>query len=305
MSFLARLIKEPLLHFLAAGLALFVAYEAFTAGDPSDEDTRIIVVDRAAIREFFQFRTRVFESELADEALDQMSNEARAALIEEYVREEALFRDGLALGLDEGDNIIRQRLVQKVKFLAEGFIELGLTVDEEAAREYFEDNREAYSAAPSITFTHVFFDAQARGAAEARQAAELELERLNNEGVTFSQAGGYGDRFPYFRNYVERGPQFVIGHFGTAMSEQLYDLMPMDEEWRGPLESPFGWHLVMLTRNERARDLAYEEVRTRVMEDLRLSELRRLTEEAIEEIIASYEVVVTVEDEVEALGAPE
>src|SRR5690606_15059644 len=114
------LLRQPLLHFLALGVLLFALYDWRVGDAPeSDASARHIVVTREALLDFIQYRARAFDDAAAVAQLDSMSAEQREALIDEYVREEALYREALALGMEQGDYIIRQRLVQKVEFLLE------------------------------------------------------------------------------------------------------------------------------------------------------------------------------------------
>ena len=107
---MTTLIKEPLVHFLAVGLGLFVLFE-FVGGDDAAYDSKVINVDRDALLTFVQYRLRAFEPRIAAERLDGMSDEELDRLIGDYVREEALHREALALGMDKNDYIIKRRMI--------------------------------------------------------------------------------------------------------------------------------------------------------------------------------------------------
>lgn len=47
------------------------------------------------------------------------NDEERRALIDNFVREEVLYREGLALGLDRDDPVIRNRIKQKAEIIGE------------------------------------------------------------------------------------------------------------------------------------------------------------------------------------------
>jgi hypothetical protein len=108
---LKRFLKEPLVHFLAAGLALFVLFGIVNRDEP-DEDPNVVTVDREALLTFVQYRIKAFNPTLAAEKLNSLSEEELQRLIDDYVREEVLHREATALGLDEDDYVIRRRLVQ-------------------------------------------------------------------------------------------------------------------------------------------------------------------------------------------------
>ena len=291
MAFLKTVLKEPLLHFLAAGLGLFVLFEAVSderAGLGND----VILVDRAALLTFIQYRAKAFEPEIAAARLDAMSAAERQRLIDDYVREEALHREALALGMDGSDYIIKRRLIQKVEFLAQGFADAVSAVDEDAVQDYFAANKDDYYVEPFVTFTHVYFDAEKKGVEAALAGAQAKLTELNTERVPFAAAPRHGDLFPYHLNYVERTPDFVASHFGADMARAVFALAADNAVWRGPFQSPFGAHLVLVIKNEPGRTPVLADVRARVEDDARRAKSRAMMDAAIADIVAAYEVRV-------------
>lgn len=288
-----RLYKEPLVHFLAAGLALFLLFELFAPDDATKVDPKTVVVDREALLTFIQFRSKAFERGTFEARLDALPDDELERLIDDYVREEVLHREALALGLDGNDYIIKRRLIQKLEFITQGFAEAAAQMDEAAVETYFETNKDDYYVAPSVTFTHVFFDAERHGPDQAQAWAEAKLMELNGARVPFADAPKHGDRFLYHLNYVERTPDYVASHFGSPMAEAIFDLERTEGEWHGPYESPYGFHLVMTTKMEAGRYPALEEIYERVADDARRADMRRKTEEVIRQIVDSYDVEIT------------
>jgi hypothetical protein len=213
---LKSLLKEPLAHFLAAGLGLFALFGIVNRDEPSD-DANVITVDEDALLTFVQYRIKAFNPELARKKLDSLSDEELARLIDDYVREEVLHREALALGLAEDDYVIRRRLVQKLEFITEGFAEASVAPDEASLQRYFDAHKSDYYVDPFVTFTHVFFETEDRPRAEVRAEAEKMLVELNRRSTPFSDAPKHGDRFLYHVNYVERTPEYVASHFGPPM----------------------------------------------------------------------------------------
>ena len=289
-----RFLKEPLVHFLAAGLGLFVLF-GLVNRDARDADPNVIMVDRDALLTFIQYRIKAFNPALAEQKLNSLSEVELERLIEDFVREEVLHREALQLGLDEDDYVIRRRLVQKLEFITEGFAEAGAEVDEAALRRYFDANKGDYYVEPFVTFTHVFFETEDRPREQVRPTAEKKLVELNRNGVPFSEAPQHGDRFLYHVNYVERTPEYVASHFGAPMAKALFELEPNDLIWQGPFDSPYGVHLVMLTTSEPGREPELAELEERVREDARRAMIREKTEEAITDIVGTYDVQVVYE----------
>ena len=289
-----RILSEPLVHFLAAGVGLFVLFGIVNRDEPND-DPNVVIVDHDALLTFVQYRIKAFNPELAEKKLQSLSDEELERLIDDYVREEVLHREALALGLDEDDYVIRRRLVQKLEFITEGFAEASVEPDEAALRRYFDAHKADYFVEPFVTFTHVFFETEDRPRDEARAKAEKKLAELNRQSTPFSDAPKHGDRFLYHVNYVERTPDYVSSHFGPVMAKAIFELEPNDFVWRGPFDSPYGVHLVLLITNEPGRDPELSEIEGRVREDWRRSTIRQETEEAIADIVDAYDVRVTYE----------
>ena len=98
-------------------------------------------------------------------------------------------------------------------------------------------------------------------------------------------------------NYVERTPDYVASHFGVPMAKAIFELEPNDFVWRGPFDSPYGVHLVLLTDNEPGRDPELAELEDRVARTARSAMIREETEAAIADIVRAYDVRVVYERE--------
>lgn len=284
-----RLFRDPLLHFLLIGLGLFALFDLIK-GDEAAYDRMIIDVDRESLLTFMQYRTRAFEPKLAAERLDGLREEDLERIIDEYVREEALHREAIALGVDKNDYIIKRRMIQSIEFITDGFVNASLDVTDEDIAAHYAANRDDYYVNPFVTFTHVFFDAERHGRDEARTLATAKLTELKERQVPFADAPRHGERFPFFVNYVERDPQFVTSHFGTRMAEQIFALEADDTMWHGPLDSEYGSHLVMLTRMADGRYPELGEIEAAVRDDVERATIARQKDKAIQAIVDTYEV---------------
>ena len=286
---MSRLLREPLVHFLVIGLGLFILFD-LVAPDESGLDEKTIVVDRPALLTFLQFRSKAFNPEVAAARLDALSDTELEYLVKDYVREEALHREALALGMDQNDYVIKQRLIQSIQFITNGFVAAAVDVSDEEIAEYYEVNRDDYYVDPYVTFTHVYFSSDRHGADRARRLAESMLVELNDQQVPFSESTGYGDRFLYNVNYVERTEDFVASHFGRAMAAAVFELEPDDDRWYGPFESAYGHHLVMLTRRTDGLYPPLEDIVETVREDALRVKLDEQNERAVQAIVDTYEV---------------
>jgi hypothetical protein len=291
---IGKLLRDPLGHFLAVGLGLFLAYTTLAPDDDAELDAKTVTVDREALLTFIQYRMKAFESDVAARRLDAMTAAELKVFIDDYVREEVLYREALALGLDRDDYVIRRRLVQALDFLAQNMMDQIRLPTEEEVRTYYEANREDYREEATVTFTHVFFDGERRGRAEAAALAGETLGQLNAAKVPFSAAVGYGDRFLYHVNYVERTPDFVASHFGKAMAAGIMAGTPANGVWRGPFQSPYGSHLVLFAAQKAARLPPLAEIEDRVRADAGRALAWEAKDAAIRAIIDTYDVRIEV-----------
>jgi peptidyl-prolyl cis-trans isomerase C len=281
-----RWLREPLLHFIVAGTLVFAVYAALHSGPALQEPRRIEITadDQRQIQIAW----------LARWQRPPTSDELRH-LIEEQIKEEILYREALALGLERDDTIIKRRLAQKMDFLAEDVASLR----DPAAGEleaWYASNRDRYAPPTLATFRHLFFSADKRGA-RAQADARAVLAKLGGE------VAKTGDAFMFRDEYAEQAPDQVVRVFGSTFAAELFKEKP--GAWRGPIESGYGWHLVWIDALTPGEAPDYQSVAGQVEADW-LSEQRDHAKRAIfKEIRARYEIVVAApvagEDRVAAL----
>ncbi|MEK9890507.1 MAG: hypothetical protein VW716_10920, partial [Gammaproteobacteria bacterium] len=143
--------KQPMVQFLITGGVLAALWWLVLA--PESQDPKRIDVSARDIERFIQFRTRNF-SISTSERFAAMTPSAKRSIVNDYAREEALYRYALSLGLDDSDYVIRQRLVQKVDFIAN---EQPISDPTEAElKAFFEAHRDEFQTSALVTFAHVF-----------------------------------------------------------------------------------------------------------------------------------------------------
>ena len=264
----AGLWRDPLVHFLCLSALLFALHAALV-DEPSGDFSQTIVVDEPSLLRFIAFRSSNFDADYAQRRLAAMNAAQLEELVGQYVQEEAQYRTAVSYALDQDDYVIRRRLVQKMDFMAEGVVRDAQAPDQLVLQAYLDEHEARYREPAQVTFTHVFFaeptPPNGEKSLELRAAQTLKL--LNAKGVTFSQAPGYGERFPYALNYVERTLDDLAAHFGMPMAEALLALTPDAQRWRGPLRSEHGVHLVLLTERQAERRPAIAEILGRVRSD--------------------------------------
>lgn len=264
VEMVARVRREPLVWFLLAGLSLF-ALHSLVRPEEDVTKSRVIVIDRERLLQFMQLRARSFNNPGANRYFDQMAPQEVTIMVNDMVREEAMYREALRLGLDKNDYVLRRRLVQSLEYLAEGAMESARSIDETALKRYYESHRERYVDEPSLSFSHVFFSADARGWDEAQRSAAIALSKLNaSSDQTLAPPA---DRFLYLNDYIERTPEIIESHFGQDFADRLFGTAPVVGKWQGPLRSKYGFHLVRIIGKHAGRPLSFAQARAMVAED--------------------------------------
>ena len=277
--------REPVVQFLLIGLLLFVAWDWLRG---SESDNSVILVDEAALAEFVQYRTQTFREDPVS-ALDTLSEAAMQNIVDQYVEEEVLYRSALSFGLDRGDYVIRQRLVQKMDFISKGASGQAGPSDERELIRYYQQNRATFMVPAVMTFSHVFVHSGNEPDSAGVRAGEI-LSELNGRGVAADEAARYGDRFPYHVHYVERSREEIAGHFGQAFAEALFSEAPSSAGWQGPFRSAYGWHLVLVRERTAARLPDFSEVRIQVEQEVRVLREAALRKEFTAGLMASFEI---------------
>ena len=279
------ILREPLAQFFLLGLLLFFVYE--TKSPPAEVDSKVIRIDRDVLINHMQYRSKSFEYEKFSLMLDQLSPMQTEKLLEEFIREEVLFREAKSLNLNEKDYIIRQRLVQKVEYLLRAS-EIKRPVNLE---EFYAVNKDRYLTPRKITFTHIFFGKKERGSwSESERSAENLLTDFLSKPWDKGTEIKSGDRFVFHKNYVDKSSEHISSHFGKGFSDALFELGI--GTWEGPIKSAYGYHIVYVSNISEERVKNLEEIYDQVEWDAKQAAITELTETLIVDLKKKYKVVV-------------
>ena len=278
-----RLLKEPLVQFLVLGALIYGAYGLFGAGT-EDEGDYVIVVDEARVEGFVSG----WQSRMGRVPTEGELN----GMIDQYLKEEILYREAVAMGLGENDPITRRRLAQKLEFLTKDVARLKKPVDGEL-EQYFAANKDNYREPDLITFTHVFFDPDKRDAT-TRTDAEAVLGKLQAAGEPAEDVAQLGDRFMLQSYYPQKSELDIRRQFGVGFSEPVMLLAP--GQWHGPVLSGYGVHLVYVYALAQAPEPIYAEVQERVFEDWQAEQQENFNAEFFTSLRSRYQIIVDLEE---------
>ncbi|HZS36311.1 MAG TPA: peptidylprolyl isomerase [Polyangia bacterium] len=268
---IGKLLREPLVHFALLGALLVCADHLRGATASIAHARRIVVTQRQAEELRADLTRRRGRPPTPDEERQE---------IERYVEEEALFRAALRLGLHESDTIVRRRLVQRMRFLEEDLAAVREPTDDEL-RAWIAARGDEYAPATRVTFEQAFFSRSKRGAAIGAVAREA-LETLRRGGAVA------GDPYPLPLATAAATRAELAKVLGPSLAQELFALPA--GEWRGPLESSYGLHLVRV-RERSAGALDAAETRKRARQDW-IAEQRQQAERAqLSALRDSFEVV--------------
>ena len=287
-----RWLREPLLHFLVIGIAVFAVSAYMHRGRGGFESSRQITLSLDELAQMEMY----FESQWHR----QPTPAEFQAMVEDKVREEVLYREALAIGLDKDDTIVKRRMAQKMQFLAE---------DVAAAHEpsvaelkvWFEKNNDKFALPSRISFRHLYFSPDKRGK-NAQEDATKAIAKIAGQPEDSKLAASLADQFMFQDYYGDRAPSAIAKEFGPPFAVAVEKLKP--GSWRGPIESGYGWHLVFVDTVIPGRIPAFEEIEPDVKTAWLGDQKATAWQKAYAEMRAKYTVLLPAPSDKGAAQAP-
>jgi parvulin-like peptidyl-prolyl isomerase len=274
--FLKTILREPLLHFLLLGAALFLFYQ--WKGSSSPRSTRIVVtsgeIEHLAAGFAGTWRRPPTEAELK-------------GLIDEYVKEEMAAREATEMGLDQNDTIIRRRLRQKLEFLTDENLDTHPPADTEL-QAWLDRHVDKFRSEPQLAFRQVFLSTEKRGAkAQADAQGILAMLQAKNSSADVAQLS---DQTMLPLEQPLAPLQQTAATFGNDFAKKLIKLEP--GQWSGPIESPFGLHLVFVEKKVDGSIPKLAEVRAEVERDYLYDQRQSQLDALYQGLLKKYSVKI-------------
>ncbi len=261
-SLVFRLVREPLLHFLVLGSLVF-ALDYAQGGSVANQ--RVIRVDDAVMGELRE----LFESGQGRAP----STKEMDQLLYRWAQNEVLYREALARGLDQGDDMIRERMVTKLRQVMMDSIVVDRPKEDEL-RRWFEENRQYYDLPERYDFEQAGLEGMSEQDASASVAA------MNSGEVPTNLASRV-------RRYDGRPRANIEEMFGGKFAAAL--LAQADTRWVA-IQSDEAWHAARVVRVVPAEPAKFEAVRLQAESEWQHLRRKQQAAEAIEEIRARYEI---------------
>jgi parvulin-like peptidyl-prolyl isomerase len=271
-----KLFREPLLHFVILGVLIFAANAWREQRRPAANAAARIEVTAGTIARLCEGFTALWHR-------GPDADELRG-LVNDHLREEVLYREALAMGLDRDDSIVRRRMAQKMEFLTQD-IAAAVEPDDAALRRFFEVNAARYAKAARVSFRHVFFSKERRGARLEAHAGEALAALVNG-----ASDETMGDPWLREHEFTDANADEIAASLGREFAEKV-TAMPAGE-WRGPVASTYGLHLVRVSGRAESQPVAFEAVRDAVARDFSDERRRSANREFLERLKAQYRISV-------------
>jgi PPIC-type PPIASE domain len=268
-------LREPLLHFLLLGLALFALFNA-VSGARGGVDRRIVISD-GTVALLVQRHQATWQRPPTASELQ--------GLIDTYVREEMLYREGVAMGLQRDDPVVRRRVLQRVDVITEEAQSRAAPSDGEL-QAYLDAHAERYARPAVIGFDQVLFDPLRHGKQiDARLAAALARLHAGAAPDTLGDSSLLPSSTPAM------AADLVARDYGDEFAKAVLAL-PAGAGWQGPVRSGYGLHLVRVTSKTAPRASVLAEVRAALERDWDNERRQRAVDTYVRDLRKTYDVVV-------------
>jgi hypothetical protein len=267
------LLGEPMLHFLLIGIALFAAYQWRA---PVDSNGHRIVITRGVVDD-------LVTQHVAAKGREPSSTELNH-LIESYVRDEILYREGVRLGLERDDIVVKRRVRQKIEMIAEEDASTRAPSDVDLFA-YLTANPARFVQPAILTFEQVFIGESTSGPAVV-QAVAITREGLRSG--TDPEKLGKPTLLP--RRMTRTPVDLVARDFGASFAHALENV-PVGE-WVGPLDSSFGAHYVRVADRTPAAAPQLAAVRDQVVREWENERRQRARADAYTKMRGEYQVSI-------------
>jgi hypothetical protein len=261
-NWLQRVVREPLTHFIVFGALIFAADQLVLAvrGNPQD-----IVVTQATLQE-------ARDTFVAGMKRDPSPAELKV-LVDRWVDNEVLYREGLTLGLDKGDPAMRDRVIFKALSVAQAGLALP-KIDEAGLRSWFESRRERYDIPARFDFE------------EAVVAGDAAPEKLKKFALALN-AQQAPDEQGSLRIFKDRPRTNLVKNYGAAFAEMLEKQTV--GQWDA-VQSQDGLRVVRLTSITPGQAASFDAIKEQVYKDWKEDTASQLTKNAIHEMAKKFRI---------------
>ena len=274
-----KFIKNPLVFLFVLGFVVFGLHSYLNRANQEDTDPFTVDVTSADI----EWIRSSWEARMKRQPMQHELQE----LINRFIRDEILFREAMAMDLDDRDLVIQRRLVQKLTFVFEDLAETIEPTDNELIN-YMRENQEKYRIPEMISFTQVYFNPDKRK--DVLADAKTVLAHLELAGKGPEEAVSLGDAIMIDSTFRQKSPDEVARMLGKEFADELFSI---DEKgWQGPIVSTFGLHLVYISDHIASKMPEFENIRKNVQYDFMYDRKKEIIDGAYNAAKSRYTILV-------------
>lgn len=260
-SIARRLASNRLVQFAVLGGAIFaVTPRPRSARDIDIESERLAALHAA---------------EAARTGAPTLDADATRAVDQRALEDELLYREGVRLGLDKNDGIVRQRVVQKVLFLAEELGGASRPPTEAELAAFFRDNRDRWTVGEHLRFEQIY--------------------RHTPEDLARWMAGPKTDAPPASEpSPVAAEIDTDLATLGRSLGTDFANALSSAPtgRWVGPIASAYGAHLVRIVERTPGHPAELSDVRGAVLEEYSVHRRQEATARFLTDAFARYRVAI-------------
>jgi hypothetical protein len=248
MTVARRAMAAPMVHFVALGACLFLVYGIVGPRRGAAQSRHRIVIPPAGA--------------------------------EQYVEDEVLYREAVALGLHRDDPMVRRRMIQKMRFLLEDTAPVPPPSDAQLTA-FMDAHPSKFRIEPTLDVEQLFFSRDRRGGQVTADASAALVAVRKGETVS-------SDAFVHGRVLRGRTHRQLVAAFGDDFARAVRGASI--GSWIGPLRSSYGMHLVRVTARAAGAMPDLDRVRSRVRAEYLRDARARAVRRAIEALRSRYQV---------------
>ena len=264
--------REPLVHFLLIGAALFLVYD-LTREVASEAPNRIVVNSGQVEQLVANFKRTWMRPATEDEL---------AALVENHVREEVFYREALAMGLDQNDPLVRRRMRMKLEFILEDLSSQEVT--DEVLTTFLQQHPNKFRTEAQVSFQQVFLNPDKR---KDMDSDAKKLQASLNGGAA-PETLGDPTLVPYKFSLATQSE--IARSLGERFAQDAIKLTPGD--WTGPVYSAYGGHLLKVSERVEARQPELAEIRALVKREYLVQQRKEQKNLAYQKLREGYQVTI-------------
>ena len=259
----SRFIEEPLLIFTAIAVLIFLGdyLISLTKNDPK------AIVITPEIREDIK---QIYINSLKREPTPVDMK----ILIDRWVDNEVLYREGLALGLDKGDSSIRERVIFKTLSVTQAEITLPKLNDNDL-QKWFTAHEDQYDSPALINFEEAVVSGK-----PSKDDLTNFINALNDKGHSSIDSS--------LEIFKDRPRFTIVDGYGEEFTNALEKLTL--KEWVS-LDSKMGTRVVRLIGVKPGDKANFEPLKTKVYTDWKNQTAAELSTKAIRELGKKYKII--------------